>query len=282
MFDAIVKDIAASVKDTINQLGKSWEEKLSAKIELLSKRFDELPTPKDGVDGKDGLDGKSMTFDEVRDQIDHCIKLHELDFTKHVDVHSVAKAVLDEEIKKLPKPDISDLVKKVDDAIKSIPAPDKPLNPPTAEEVALSMKGLFSEWALSFERNAALVLQKAVDNIPKPKDGQDGRDALELEDLSLTIGEDKRTVTIALKRGETIIEKSIKLATIIDKGVYKDDGEYEQGDAVTFGGCLWIAQKDAPEGKPGTSEGWRLSVKKGRDGKTISGKSMDVQTVKIK
>jgi len=279
MFDAIVKDIAASVKDTINQLGKSWEEKLNAKIELLSKRFDELPTPKDGEDGKDG---ESITIDELMPQVEHAIKMAELDFSKKMDVYAIAGDVVDEAIKKLPKPDISDLIKKVDDAIKSIPAPDKPLNPPTPEEVALSMKGLFSEWALSFERNANLVLQKAVDNIPKPKDGEDGRDALDLEDLSLTIGEDKRTVTIALKRGETVIEKSIKLATIIDKGVYKDEGEYEQGDAVTFGGCLWIAQKDAPKGKPGTTEDFRMAVKRGRDGKTISGKSVDVQTVKIK
>jgi hypothetical protein len=234
MLDSIVKDIVSSVKDAINQLGKSLEEKLNTKIESVNKRFDSLPVPKDGIDGKDG---KSVNVEDLYPHIKHVLSGIELPVGKPM---------------------------------------------PTADEVAISMKGLFSEWALGFERNAALVLQKAVDNIPKPKDGLDGRDAIELEGLELSIADDERTVIIALKRGDTVIEKSIKLATILDRGVFKDDAKYEKGDAVTFGGCLWIAQKDFPSGKPGVDESWRLSVKRGRDGKTISGKTIDIETVKIK
>jgi hypothetical protein len=42
---------------------------------------------------------------------------------------------------------------------------------------------------------------------------------------------------------------------------------YRKGDGVTWGGSFWIAQKDAPEGRPGLSDDWRLAVKKGRDGR---------------
>lgn len=36
---------------------------------------------------------------------------------------------------------------------------------------------------------------------------------------------------------------------------------------MTFGGSLWLAKKESPEGKPGQSDDWQLAVKKGRDGK---------------
>jgi collagen type III alpha len=54
---------------------------------------------------------------------------------------------------------------------------------------------------------------------------------------------------------------------VIDRGVYKAGETYEPGDAVTWGGSLWIAQKQT-DAKPDTPEsGFRLAVKRGRDGK---------------
>lgn len=63
---------------------------------------------------------------------------------------------------------------------------------------------------------------------------------------------------------ETVTE--IRSPAVLDRGVFREVSAYERGDGVTFGGSFWIAQKDAPEGKPGTSADWRLAVKKGRDG----------------
>ena len=42
---------------------------------------------------------------------------------------------------------------------------------------------------------------------------------------------------------------------------------YAKGDGVTFGGSLFIAQTDAPAGKPEETPDWRLAVKRGREGK---------------
>lgn len=67
-----------------------------------------------------------------------------------------------------------------------------------------------------------------------------------------------------MSSGKEVVTE-IKMPSVIDKGVHRDNQSYEKFDAVTFGGSLWIAQKDAPEGKPGTSEDWRLSVKRGRN-----------------
>lgn len=54
---------------------------------------------------------------------------------------------------------------------------------------------------------------------------------------------------------------------MLDRGVYKQGMKAQAGDCVSFGGSLWVAQRDT-DAKPGTDDsGWRLAVKKGRDGK---------------
>jgi hypothetical protein len=52
------------------------------------------------------------------------------------------------------------------------------------------------------------------------------------------------------------------------KGVYRKGCSYSRNQATSHQGSLWIAVKDYPEKEPGEpSSGWRLAVKKGRDGK---------------
>lgn len=149
--------------------------------------------------------------------------------------------------------------------------------------------------------------------IPRPCDGTDGRDALQLEVLpaiepekSYPRGSYARhagglwrayETTHGMRGWECIVEgiaehrieqvdertfqavsvlssgcevrKSISVPAVIDRGVYTADVAYKSGDGVTWGGSYWIATKDEPAGKPGEpgSDGWRLAVKRGRDGK---------------
>lgn len=158
--------------------------------------------------------------------------------------------------------------------LKALPVPrdgesGKDAVAPTAEEIAATFERRFSDLVLSWERQARETFDKASDRMPIPKDGKNGRDALLLESFDMIIGEDGRTVTVKMQAGETVIERSLKLPTIIDRGVFSKDASYEQGDGTTYGGCYWIAQKDAPEGVPGGSADWRLAVKRGRDGKDL-------------
>ncbi len=56
------------------------------------------------------------------------------------------------------------------------------------------------------------------------------------------------------------------LPVVIDRGVWRA-GQYETGDHVSWGGSGWIAQR-ITDGEPGEGDsGWRLSTKRGRDGK---------------
>lgn len=98
-------------------------------------------------------------------------------------------------------------------------------------------------------------------------DGKDGRDGFTPDDLHVELGEDGRTIKFALIAGERRVEREVKMAVPLDRGVWRPEGEYEKGDAVTYAGALWMATDDTPDGAPGVGKGWRLAIKKGRDGR---------------
>lgn len=123
-----------------------------------------------------------------------------------------------------------------------------------------------AKWALEFERRAQDTLQRAIDRMPAPKDGKDGRDAFDLEDIQINLADDDRTLTLAFVRGEQRVERSVVLHHPIYRGVYRTGEKYVRGDTVTWGGSTWIAMRDT-DSKPEADDSWRLSVKKGRDGK---------------
>lgn len=94
--------------------------------------------------------------------------------------------------------------------------------------------------------------------------GRDGADGIGFDDLDVIETEDG--VSLRFVRGEVV--KEFPLPVIIDRGVFKEGGDYRKGNGVTWGGSFWIAQKDKPEGKPDAADsGWRLAVKRGQNGK---------------
>ncbi|CAH0650533.1 MULTISPECIES: phage portal protein [unclassified Pseudomonas] len=223
---------------------------------------------------------------------------------KDADPELIRQSVV-EEVAKLPTPndgvsvtleDVAPmLLEAVKDAVGALP-PAEPgasvtpedLRPVIAEEVAKAMQ--------------ALAL---------PKDGDPGRDALQLEILP-EIDAEKSYVrgtyakhlgglwrsferTSGMKGWECIVEgvgaaaveqagdrgfelalvlssgaevrKKLELPVMIYRGVFSA-GDYLPGDTVTWAGSLWHCDEstcDKP-GEPG-SKGWRLAVKRGRDGK---------------
>lgn len=96
--------------------------------------------------------------------------------------------------------------------------------------------------------------------------GKDGLDGLSADDVSCELAEDGRTVAFKLLRGN--VERSFSLAfpVVLDRGVYQERA-YDQGDAVTWAGSLWIAQRSTSAKPDSPESGWRLAVKRGRDGK---------------
>lgn len=195
-------------------------------------------------------DGQSVTADDVRPMITELVEAA---------VRALPPAAPGKDA------DMADLKLHLAELVKQVQLPAAP----SVDEVAAAFERRFSDLTLSWERQARDTFERAVDRMPVPKDGQDGRDALPLESFDLSLGEDGRTVTVKMQAGETVIEKSVRIAAVIDQGVYRPGRSYEKGDGATYGGSFWIAQKDSPEGVPGGSADWRLAVKKGRDGKDL-------------
>lgn len=176
---------------------------------------------------KDGIDGKSVTLEEVLPTV---------------------KAWFDA----LPRPTNGTDGKSV-----------------TVEELLPLFNQAFDKWALDFERRAQDIHTRLLASFDKPKDGEDGEDGedgLGFDDLRVE-HDGERSFAFIFERGEQRKEFTFTVPVVLERGVYKSDRTYERGDAVTADGSYWIAQKDAPSGKPGQSPDWRLAVKKGRDGK---------------
>ena len=95
-------------------------------------------------------------------------------------------------------------------------------------------------------------------------DGKDGADGLGFEDMGFEADEHGR-VLAKFQRGDVV--KTIRLPGIVDRGPYKSGESYEKGDAVSYGGSLWIAQEPTGD-KPDGSKAWRLAVKAGRPAKS--------------
>jgi hypothetical protein len=81
------------------------------------------------------------------------------------------------------------------------------------------------------------------------------------------IQSDERTINIVVTKSDgEKVDNIIKFPAMIYRGIWRE-GLFEKGDTVTWNGSLWIAEKDTNI-KPGEKDsGWRLSVKKGQDGK---------------
>lgn len=239
--DADPEVIRAMVAEAVAEIpkpqdGKSVDpETVAAMVaEQVDKCMAELTPPENGRDGENGKDGTSVTVDDVA-------------------------------------PMLADLVGK---AVANIPVPANGKdgrdgsNGVTLDEV----KGWVSDlveakhaaWALDFERRAHGVLERAVERIPKPKDGEDGKSF----DGALTKQTEDAGNGRVIHRwfvGEHQVGEHEE-RQFVDRGVWRDDvPDYLKYNGVTFGGSFWIAQKDSPSGKPGLSADWRLAVKKGRD-----------------
>jgi ketosteroid isomerase-like protein len=234
----LADDIISSVKEYI--------EKALSPLDNRLKQLEGRPAPEKGdkgdagVNGKDGADGRSVDLNDVLPLVDK--------FLADIRIPKDGKDGLDGTNGR--------------DGIDG-----KSVTVEQVREMFLDMYQIHqAQWALDFERRAQDVLQRSIDRIEKPKDGKDGkdgRDGLGVEDFTLSI--DGRDVTATIKRGDFVKSHTVRVPALLDRGVFKEGAVYEKGDGVTWGGSFWIAQKDAPEGKPGSSPDWRLAVKAGRD-----------------
>lgn len=235
--------------------------------DVLLRQLERIQQPKDGKDADP---------DQVAEKV---IAKLELKGTR-TDIKRLCAELVEAEVAKLPPPkDGKDAEPITDDQVAGAVAKYLEANPvrngkdadPVTDDqvdaaVRKTLEPLYSSWALDFEKRAQELLQRAIDRMPKPKDGADG---LSFADLDVEMLADGRTLRFFAEADGRKVEKTVRLDHVVDRGVHKEEGDYLKGDGVTWGGSFWIAQKDAPKGRPGQyNRDWRLAVKRGRDGGT--------------
>lgn len=100
--------------------------------------------------------------------------------------------------------------------------------------------------------------------------GANGKSAFGDIDFDVALKDDDRTIVFRMTQGD--IAQSYELAAPwpLDQGIWSPDLAYVKGDGCSWGGDFYLAQIDAPTGKPGEGGGWRRAVKRGRDGKDFN------------
>lgn len=239
-----------------------------SRMDALEKRFDELPTPRDGKDADLG-EVRRIIADEVqglKTALEN-LKVPELPDIPAIVAEEVEKAVsglpVPQDGKSVTVEDVAPLItSEVERQIKQIPIPKD--GEPGKDGIGLA--GAF------IDRDGELVITLTNGEVKKlgpvvGKDGQgkDGADGLGFDDME-AVYDGEKTITLKFVRGERVKEFAFTLPVVIDRGIYTEGKTYSAGDGVTWGGSFWIAQKETSS-KPGEGGDWRLAVKKGRDGR---------------
>lgn len=110
-------------------------------------------------------------------------------------------------------------------------------------------------------------LQTAVEAIPRPQDGLNGKDGVDgigFDDMDVVV-DDERGVFLRCSRNGAV--KEFRLPVPYHRGVYQPGAPYSKAACVSWAGSTWIALKDTTA-KPGDGQSdWRLIVKRGGEGK---------------
>jgi len=242
--------------------------------EIVQKAVDAIPRPRDGADfpadevsrmvtnavnalpaPKDGNDGVSPTAEELEPVI----------------AEQVAKAVA---LIPVPKDGesvpVDQVQKMIDEAVtKAVSAIERPKDgDPGRDALQIELQPAIDP-AKDYARGTYAKHAGGLWRAFEATKGMHGWECIVdgIADLRIDQATGRDFTLIARTSSGAEVSKSIKVAALIDKGIYRADAEYEAGDGVTWGGSFFIAQKDMPTGKPGEPgcEGWRLAVKRGRD-----------------
>lgn len=229
------KDGAPGASVTVDDVAPLIERAVGERLALI-------PVPKDGAPGSKGDPGNSVTPEQLAPMV---------------------AAAVERAVSALPQPAAG---KDGRDGVdgKSFTADE------VRAMVAAAVESEQAKWALDFERRAQGVLERAVERMPRPKDGVDGKDGADgmgPDDVTIEF-EDARTLAIKYAHGDVQRVARKQFPMPMYRGIYQAGDGYAPGDLCTFGGSLWHCNAPTTD-KPGEgSPTWSLCAKRGRDGKS--------------
>jgi hypothetical protein len=216
---------------------------IAAGMEELRKQLEAMPTPKDGVEGKDGKDIDPLL---VRQMIEA----------------EAAKAVL-----AMPAPLPGEKGEPGTAGIDGIDGRDAlDINVlPEIDEAKAYPRGTFA-----LHRGGMIRAERKTEPILDSLEKAGWRVCLNgIVEETETVSEDGRTIARSTVYTNGLrLERTIKTAAIVYRGIWKE-ADYERGDIVTRGGSSYHCQLSGTKQVPGTlgADDWKMMVKSGRDGK---------------
>ena len=293
---SLVDQVVGAAFATVSVPRDGKDVEIDAVRELVLDAVSALPKPENGKDATPEAiaaaveavlatwprpqDGKSVDADTVRNMVAEAVgMLPKTENGKDAAPEAIAAAV-EVVLASWPKPKdgasvtLSDVQPLVEEEVgKALAA-----RPAAKDGVGLAGALKDHEGCLVLTlTNGTMVKLGRIDG----QDGEPGLDGLGFDDLEVLDG--AAEFTLRLVRGERVKEWTLAKPTLADcyRGVWRE-GSFKAGDAVTWGGSLWIAQR-ATEAKPETNDDWKLAVKRGRDGKDAATvESKGAQQVKLK
>jgi hypothetical protein len=271
MFDgkAFGEEMTAIVKGYVERATAPLVERIAA--------LEARPAPEKGDTGERGADGRGVADAGIDDGI---LVLRLTDGEKMI-VGQVAGA--DGQDGKDAEPPTPDAVAEtfrpmaeeiVSEAVAAglakVPPPEKGEKGDQGEVGAAGADG--RGWAKSFiDRDGNLVAtftDGSTENLGciVGKDGQPGRDGFSLEDFDV-IPVDERTVELKFAQNGTAHSYELVFPVPVYRGVFKEGEAYQRGDMVTWGGSVFYAEKETSAKPDSADSGFKLAVKRGRDGK---------------
>lgn len=246
--------------------------------DMVLEEISGLPRPadgKDGAPGRDGSDGESVDVDAVapmlRDMVDKAVAA--IPPAQNGKDGAPGRDGVDGKNGEPVHPDTVALMIRaaVDNAVAAIPrAKDGAPGRDAAELVLLpsideTRRYAAGTWAAY--QGGLIRASRATDPITAGLSAAGWTVMVEgVAAIETTQGDDPRAIEVS-----TVLTSGTKKVTafrvpmVIDRGVWRE-GEHQAGDHVSWDGSGWIAQVKT-SAKPGTSTDWRLSTKRGRDGK---------------
>ncbi len=256
----------------------------AARIADLEKAIAAMPAPQDGAPGRDGADGASVTLGDVlpdlQKQVDEFLAAVPLpqDGKDGAPGRDGVDGAPGADGASVTADDVLPVIgKRVDEYLAALPVPQDGKDGAPGRDGADGAPGADGADGVSLagamiDRKGALVVTLSNGTLHElgivvGKDGDrgaDGRDGLGFEDLEFEPDADGR-LWAKFSRGGIV--KRALIPGILYRGVYKSADGYLKGDAVTYGGGIWIAMQDSPDGRPDGGPGWQLANKRGKDGR---------------
>lgn len=267
-----LKALMAELAPVIREYVDATVRPLQDRVRELDARLSSLPTPRDGNDADMGqvrqIIGEELAG--IRSAIDAIQPAPELpDIPGMIDEGvkaAVAAIPAPRDGKSVTVDDLASLIaSEVEKYISELPKPKDGADGKDGIGLAGALIDRCGELVVTLSNGETKNLGPVVGRDGVDAKGEDGKDGLGFDDLDV-VYDGEKTITLKFVKGERVKEFAFSMPVVIDRGVYRDGNEYKTGDGVTWGGSFWIAQKDTSS-KPDTDSDWRLSVKRGRDGK---------------